>query len=241
MILAGFAAEPKYKGKLKVVGKGFSDELYGVGIKKGDAAMVEKVNTALKAYIDDGSWKASLDQTVASVRLQDPQAPHPGELIEEEHDRRGSPLERARRSSWRQHEPFASLDPAAVATIAAAARVERFEAGELIVDAFIDPNSEMFVVIEGQVDVWNDRDRLLQVPDERLGPGEVFGFSSMLTERSVGPRVRGDRCGPRWRPSRRPSSRPPSPRPRAPASWPSTCRRPSGGEPSGRRTAWSTT
>ena len=88
-----------------------------------------------------------------------------------------------------QHEPFASLDPTAVATMAAAARVERFEAGELIVDAFIDPNSEMFVVIEGQVDVWNDRDRLLQVPDERLGPGEVFGFSSMLTERSVGPRV----------------------------------------------------
>ena len=88
-----------------------------------------------------------------------------------------------------QHEPFASLDPAAVATIAAAARVVRFEAGELIVDAFNDPNSEMFVVIEGQVDVWNDRDRLLQLPDERLGPGEVFGFSSMLTERSVGPRV----------------------------------------------------
>ena len=88
-----------------------------------------------------------------------------------------------------QHEPFASLDPAAVASIAAAARVERFDAGELIVDAFLDPNSEMFVVVEGEVDVWNDRDRLLQAPDERLGPGEVFGFSSMLTERSVGPRV----------------------------------------------------
>ncbi len=88
-----------------------------------------------------------------------------------------------------QHEPFASLDPAAVATIAAAARVERFAAGELVVDAFTEPNSELFVVVEGEVGVWNDRDRLLQIPDERLVEGDVFGFSSMLTERSVGPRA----------------------------------------------------
>jgi glutamate transport system substrate-binding protein len=78
VILAGFAAEPKYRGKLKVVGDGFSDELYGVGIKKGDAAMVEKVNTALKAYIDDGSWKASLNQTVRPSGYRIPRAPTPG-------------------------------------------------------------------------------------------------------------------------------------------------------------------
>ena len=36
VILAGFAAEPQYQGKLKVVGKGFSDEIYGVGVKKGN-------------------------------------------------------------------------------------------------------------------------------------------------------------------------------------------------------------
>ena len=76
--LSGFAAEPKYRGKLKVVGDGFSDELYGVGIKKGDAAMVEKVNTALKAYIDDGSWKASLNQTVRPSGYKIPKAPTPG-------------------------------------------------------------------------------------------------------------------------------------------------------------------
>jgi glutamate transport system substrate-binding protein len=78
VILAGFAAEPQYRGKLKVVGKGFSDELYGVGIKKGDAAMVEKVNTALKAYIADGSWKASLEQTVRPSGYKIPKAPTPG-------------------------------------------------------------------------------------------------------------------------------------------------------------------
>ena len=36
VILAGFAAQPQYQGKLKVVGKGFSDEIYGVGVKKGN-------------------------------------------------------------------------------------------------------------------------------------------------------------------------------------------------------------
>jgi glutamate transport system substrate-binding protein len=78
VILAGFAAEPEYKGKLKVVGKGFSDELYGVGVKKGDSDLVEKVNTALKAYIADGSWKASLDQTVRPSGYEIPDPPTPG-------------------------------------------------------------------------------------------------------------------------------------------------------------------
>jgi glutamate transport system substrate-binding protein len=64
VILAGFAAQPQYQGKLKVVGKGFSDEIYGVGVKKGNTAMVDKVNVALKQYIDDGSWRKSLDANV---------------------------------------------------------------------------------------------------------------------------------------------------------------------------------
>ncbi|GAA3704005.1 glutamate ABC transporter substrate-binding protein [Microlunatus aurantiacus] len=78
VILAGFAAEDQYKGKLKVVGKGFSDELYGVGLKKGDTAMVDKVNTALKAYIDDGSWKASLAKNVRPSGYDIPKPPTPG-------------------------------------------------------------------------------------------------------------------------------------------------------------------
>jgi glutamate transport system substrate-binding protein len=64
VILAGFAAQPQYQGKLKVVGKGFSDEIYGVGVKKGNTALVDKVNAALKQYIDDGSWRKSLDANV---------------------------------------------------------------------------------------------------------------------------------------------------------------------------------
>ncbi|GAA3624955.1 putative nucleotidyltransferase substrate binding domain-containing protein [Microlunatus ginsengisoli] len=88
-----------------------------------------------------------------------------------------------------RHPPFAELDPGTLAEMAGAARVVPHGAGDLILDAFLDPSVETFVVVEGEVDVWDDRDRILEAADERLGPGAVFGFSAMLTERSVGPRV----------------------------------------------------
>lgn len=78
VILAGFAAEPKYKGKLKVIGRGFTDEDYGVGVKKGNTEMVTKVNEALKQYIADGSWKAALDSTVGASGYSIPSPPTPG-------------------------------------------------------------------------------------------------------------------------------------------------------------------
>ncbi len=88
-----------------------------------------------------------------------------------------------------RHQPFATLDEATLATMAGAARIDRFSAGDLILDAFLDPSPETFVLVEGQIDLWDDRDRILEPADERFGPGAVFGFSAMLTERSVGPRV----------------------------------------------------
>jgi glutamate transport system substrate-binding protein len=78
VILAGFAAEGQYKGKLRVVGKGFSDEEYGVGVKKGDSAMVKKVNAALKQYIADGSWEKALKSTVGPSGYDIPDPPTPG-------------------------------------------------------------------------------------------------------------------------------------------------------------------
>jgi glutamate transport system substrate-binding protein len=60
-ILAGYAAQEQYKGKFKVVGQPFSTEKYGVGLKKGDKDTCEKVNTALKKMIDDGSWQKAVD------------------------------------------------------------------------------------------------------------------------------------------------------------------------------------
>lgn len=78
VILAGYAAQPQYKGVLKVVGKGFSEESYGVGVKKGNTALRDQVNAALKQYIDDGSWKKALDLTVAPSGYSIPDPPTPG-------------------------------------------------------------------------------------------------------------------------------------------------------------------
>ena len=69
VILAGFAAQPQYQGKLKVVGKPFSEERYGVGIKKGDTELCGKINAALEKMVSDGAWEKALDDTVG-LRLQ---------------------------------------------------------------------------------------------------------------------------------------------------------------------------
>jgi glutamate transport system substrate-binding protein len=75
VILAGYAAQPQYQGILKLVGRGFSDENYGVGVKKGDTAMVDKVNAALRQYVDDGSWKRALNISVAPSGYAIPDPP----------------------------------------------------------------------------------------------------------------------------------------------------------------------
>ena len=51
VILAGFAAQAQYQGKLKVVGKPFSEERYGVGLKKGDTELCGKVNAAIEKMV----------------------------------------------------------------------------------------------------------------------------------------------------------------------------------------------
>ena len=78
VILAGYAADPQYQGRLKVVGKGFSDEAYGVGIKKGNTALKDQVNAALQQYVADGSWARSLESTVAPSGYNIPSPPTPG-------------------------------------------------------------------------------------------------------------------------------------------------------------------
>ena len=60
-ILAGYAAQPAYKDKLKVVGNTFSEERYGVGIEKGDTALCEDINKALTKMVDDGEWQKAVD------------------------------------------------------------------------------------------------------------------------------------------------------------------------------------
>jgi len=64
IILAGYASQDQYAGKFKVVGKKFSDEPYGIGLKKDDVAGCNKVNEILKASATDGSYKAAWDNTL---------------------------------------------------------------------------------------------------------------------------------------------------------------------------------
>jgi glutamate transport system substrate-binding protein len=69
-ILAGYAAQPEYKGKFKVVGKPFSTENYGVGIKKGDTAQCQKITDAIKKMISDGSWQKAIDANLGPANYK---------------------------------------------------------------------------------------------------------------------------------------------------------------------------
>lgn len=88
-----------------------------------------------------------------------------------------------------EHPPFDSLDPEAREELVEAADLRRYAAGELVFDAFTDPSPSVYIVVEGRVGLWHDRDRVGAQPDETMGVGDVFGFSALLTERTVGPRV----------------------------------------------------
>ena len=62
IILAGYAAQ--YPGQLKVVGKPFTEEKYGIGLAKGDTETRNKINDAIEAMIADGSWQKAFESTV---------------------------------------------------------------------------------------------------------------------------------------------------------------------------------
>jgi glutamate transport system substrate-binding protein len=62
-ILAGYAAQDQYKGKFKVVGKPFSKENYGIGLKKGDTAFKNFINDTLEKAFQDGSYKKAWEDT----------------------------------------------------------------------------------------------------------------------------------------------------------------------------------
>lgn len=65
-ILAGYANQDAYKGEFKLVGGTFSTEKYGVGLKKGDKETCEKVNSAIKEMVKDGSWEKALKENLGA-------------------------------------------------------------------------------------------------------------------------------------------------------------------------------
>jgi glutamate transport system substrate-binding protein len=76
-ILAGYAAQEQYKGKLKVVGKTFSEERYGIGIKKGDTATCEKINTAIGKMVSSGEWQKVVDKNLGPAGFKVDTATNP--------------------------------------------------------------------------------------------------------------------------------------------------------------------
>jgi glutamate transport system substrate-binding protein len=76
-ILAGYASQEQYKGKLKVVGKTFTEERYGIGIKKGDTATCEKINTAIQKMVDDGAWQKAVDDNLGPAGFKVDTATNP--------------------------------------------------------------------------------------------------------------------------------------------------------------------
>jgi glutamate transport system substrate-binding protein len=73
-ILKGYAAERPTK--LKVIGKTFSDEPYGIGLKKDDKALQTAVLDAVEAHQKDGSYEKAYDATLgrSGSKFVDPPA-----------------------------------------------------------------------------------------------------------------------------------------------------------------------
>ena len=188
--------------------------------------MVDKVNAALKQYIDDGSWRKSLDANVRPSGYSIPDPPTVASCLTRRTRSRTAPtmaavLDRV----LAETPPFDGLSIADRAVMTRAADVRRFGAGRAHPRRVHQVSVEVFVVLTGRVDLWHDADALGEAADERLGPGGVFGFSAMLTERSLGPRaVAVDAVT--WRRSRSRRSSPPSPPGRGPVPRRARGRRP---------------
>lgn len=71
-ILAGYAAQAANAGKLKVVGKPFTKENYGVGLKKGDVEFCTKVTDVIKKWMSSGEWKKAVDANLGPAKYTPP-------------------------------------------------------------------------------------------------------------------------------------------------------------------------
>lgn len=73
VILAGYAAQTP--GAFKIVGEPFSEERYGVGLKKGAAELRDQINDALEQMQADGAWAAAFEQNLGPAGIATPTPP----------------------------------------------------------------------------------------------------------------------------------------------------------------------
>jgi glutamate transport system substrate-binding protein len=72
VILAGFVDQNE--GEFKLVGEPFTEEPYGIGLKKGDDAFRNFINDVLEESYEDGSWDKAWEDTAGAV-LDTPEPP----------------------------------------------------------------------------------------------------------------------------------------------------------------------
>ncbi|MGV9299077.1 MULTISPECIES: glutamate ABC transporter substrate-binding protein [Amycolatopsis] len=78
VILAGYAAQnPEL---LKVVGRPFSTERYGVGLRKGDTEGQHAVDDAIRKMVSSGAWRKSLETNIGPSNYP---LPNPPEITEQ--------------------------------------------------------------------------------------------------------------------------------------------------------------
>jgi glutamate transport system substrate-binding protein len=65
VILAGYAAQDRYRGLLRVVGKPFTQERYGIGIRKGDLTLCDTITRAIALMISTGEWRRAVEADLA--------------------------------------------------------------------------------------------------------------------------------------------------------------------------------
>ncbi|MBW8739492.1 MAG: glutamate ABC transporter substrate-binding protein [Streptomyces turgidiscabies] len=80
-ILAGFAAQDKYKGQFKLLGLKLSNENYGIGVKKGDTATVNKINSALEKMVSSGAWETAVKNNFGPAGYKNEPAPKIGNVV----------------------------------------------------------------------------------------------------------------------------------------------------------------
>jgi glutamate transport system substrate-binding protein len=72
-ILAGYAAQAP--GVFNIAGDQFSEERYGIGVKKGDAELQGQINAAIVKMEQDGAWKEAWDTNLGPAGLPAPTPP----------------------------------------------------------------------------------------------------------------------------------------------------------------------
>ncbi|MGV0815626.1 glutamate ABC transporter substrate-binding protein [Mycolicibacterium boenickei] len=73
VILAGYAAQSP--GTFKLVGDTFSEERYGIGLKKGDTELRNKINDAIEKMASSGAWKEAFDKNLGPAGIKAPTPP----------------------------------------------------------------------------------------------------------------------------------------------------------------------